>query len=167
MLGPFARQRNWNVVKEQIFIFNFCNFLFLVFLFIFPNSKLLILRPNVLSEGLGAEARILQMFKPTLKRNWSFYENFSYIQTTKLNGSKRIKNLLTDEARLKLKALHFHIDCKVFRLLCFSFKTNWFDFLLTRVFILMQHQYQQQLIFSFCWIRYIIYVNKFFDLMIR
>ena len=141
-LGPFARQRNWNVVKEQIFIFNFGNFLFLVFLFIFLNSKLLILRPNLLLEGLGTEARILQMFKPTLKRNWSFYENFSYIQTTKLNGSLRIKNLLTDEARLKLKALHFHIDCKVFRLLCFSFKTNWFDFLLTRVFILMQHQHQ-------------------------
>ena len=144
-------------------MFNFSNFLFLVFLFIFLNSKLLILRPNLLLEGLGAEARILQMFKPTLKRNWSFYENFSYIQTTKLNGSKRIKNLLTDEARLKLKALHFHIDCKVFRLLCFSLKTNWFDFLLTRVFILMQHQYQQQLIFYFCWMRYIIYVNKFFD----
>ena len=119
MLGPFARQRNWNVVKEQIFIFNFCNFLFLVFLFIFLNSKLLILRPNLLSEGLGAEARILQMFKPTLKRNWSFYENFSYIQTTKLNGSKRIKKLLTDEARLKLKALQFHIDCK--EILAFMF----------------------------------------------
>ena len=72
-LGPFARQRNWNVVKEQIFIFNFCNFLFLVFLFIFLNSKLLILRPNLLFEGLSAAARILQIFKPRLKRNWSFF----------------------------------------------------------------------------------------------
>ena len=106
-LGPFARQRNWNVVKEQIFIFNFSNFLFLIFLFIFLNSKLLILRPNLLLEGLGTEARILQMFKPTLKRNWSFYENFSYIQTTKLNGSKRIKKLADRWSKIEVESFTF------------------------------------------------------------
>ena len=74
------------------------------FVYFREYSKLLILRPNLLFEGLSAAARILQIFKPRLKRNWSFYENFSYIQTTKLNGSKRIKKVADRWSKIEVES---------------------------------------------------------------
>ena len=106
-LGPFSRQRNWDVVKEQIFMFNFSNFLFLVFLFIFLNSKLLILRPNLLFEGLGAEARILQMFKPTLKRNWSFLWKLFLYSNNEVKWQQTNKKLADRWSKIEVESFTF------------------------------------------------------------